>query len=247
MKPIDQLPMVDGFRMRGMQITRIETFTDAAFAFAVTLLVVSIDAIPSTYDDLVLAFKGIPAFAVSFTLLFLFWYAHHDWSRRYGLDDIITIALSGLLVFLVMIYVYPLKMMSNGMVAFLSGISGDESASLAITSASELQGLFLIYGIGYVAMSATVFGCYAHALRMREQLQLNELELFDTRAKLREWMTMACVGLISCMLAVVIPHDHPITYYGVPGWAYMTLAVVMPLHGWRTDRERRKFLNSSAG
>jgi len=32
-----------GFRLRGLQMTRIETFTDAAFAFALILLVVSLD------------------------------------------------------------------------------------------------------------------------------------------------------------------------------------------------------------
>lgn len=32
-----------GFRLRGLDMTRIETFTDAAFAFALTLLVISID------------------------------------------------------------------------------------------------------------------------------------------------------------------------------------------------------------
>ena len=97
---LDQLPNVGGFRLRGTQMTRIETFTDAAFAFAVTLLVVSIDAIPSSYNDLVLALQGVPAFAISFALLFMFWHAHHDWSRRYGLNDFLTVVLSGVLVFL---------------------------------------------------------------------------------------------------------------------------------------------------
>ncbi len=38
-----ELPTENGFRQRGMQMTRLETFTDAAFAFAVTLLVISVD------------------------------------------------------------------------------------------------------------------------------------------------------------------------------------------------------------
>jgi hypothetical protein len=31
---LDQCPVKNGFRLRGMGMTRIETFTDAAFAFA---------------------------------------------------------------------------------------------------------------------------------------------------------------------------------------------------------------------
>ncbi|MEE4295112.1 MAG: TMEM175 family protein [Wenzhouxiangella sp.] len=56
---------------RGREMTRLETFTDAAFAFAVTLLAVSIDEIPNDYESLLLALKGTPAFAASFALLLL--------------------------------------------------------------------------------------------------------------------------------------------------------------------------------
>jgi uncharacterized membrane protein len=77
--------VVDGFRQRGEEMTRLETFTDAAFAFAVTLLVVGGgDAIPTNFDELILAMKQVPAFAASFANIMLFWYAHHVWSRRPG-------------------------------------------------------------------------------------------------------------------------------------------------------------------
>src|SRR3546814_7073413 len=46
--------MADGFVHRGRQVTRLETFVDAAFAFAVTLLVISIDEIPDSRAALVL-------------------------------------------------------------------------------------------------------------------------------------------------------------------------------------------------
>ena len=105
--------VIDGFKMRGLDMTRIEVFTDAAFAFAVTPLVVSIDQIPSSYEELMAVVKGIPAFGVSFAILFMFWFAHHGWSQRYGLDDTATIWLSAVLVFIVMVYVYPLKMVAN--------------------------------------------------------------------------------------------------------------------------------------
>lgn len=49
-----------GFRLRGQEMTRTETFTDAAFAFAVTLLVISVDAVLSTYHEMVSALGGIP-------------------------------------------------------------------------------------------------------------------------------------------------------------------------------------------
>ena len=43
---VDRCPVENDFRLRGLEMTRIEVFVDAAFAFAVTLLVISFDAIP---------------------------------------------------------------------------------------------------------------------------------------------------------------------------------------------------------
>ncbi len=89
------LPKKNGFRQRGSEMTRLETFTDAAFAFAVTMLVVGGgDAIPTSFEEMILALKQVPAFAASFSNIMLFWYAHHRWSRRYGLEDAVSVTLS---------------------------------------------------------------------------------------------------------------------------------------------------------
>ena len=43
----------DGFHLRGEAMTRTEVFVDAAFAFAVTMLVISIDQIPQSVPELI--------------------------------------------------------------------------------------------------------------------------------------------------------------------------------------------------
>ena len=78
-----------GFRLRGLQMTRVETFTDAAFAFALTLLVISLQP-PTSFNDLLTALRGVPPFLLSASMLMMFWWGHHQWSRRYGLDDMWT-------------------------------------------------------------------------------------------------------------------------------------------------------------
>jgi uncharacterized membrane protein len=48
-------------------MTRLETFTDAAFAFAVTLLVAGGgDSVPMNFGEMTAGLKQIPAFAASF-------------------------------------------------------------------------------------------------------------------------------------------------------------------------------------
>ncbi len=72
-KQLQKLPVEDGFRLRGMDMTRLETFIDAAFAFATTMLVISIGQIPGNYEELILALKQIPACASSFFIIMLYW------------------------------------------------------------------------------------------------------------------------------------------------------------------------------
>lgn len=60
---LEKLPKKQGFRLRGLEMTRLETFIDAAFAFAITILVISIGELPKNYGELVNALKDAPAFA----------------------------------------------------------------------------------------------------------------------------------------------------------------------------------------
>lgn len=40
-RDLDALPRLNGFRLRGLAMTRLEAFVDAAFAFAVRMLVIA--------------------------------------------------------------------------------------------------------------------------------------------------------------------------------------------------------------
>jgi Endosomal/lysosomal potassium channel TMEM175 len=91
---LDSLPRLNGFRLRGMQMTRLETFIDAAFAFAITMLVIAAERIPDDIDALLAAFKNVPAFVASIAVLGISWRGHWLWSRRYGLEDGLSILIS---------------------------------------------------------------------------------------------------------------------------------------------------------
>ena len=91
---LNNCPVESGFRLRGSNMTRIEVFIDAAFAFAVTMLVISFDRIPQTFDEVVVAIKEIPAFTIAVVQLVWIWNAHSNWSARYGLRDAKTVTLS---------------------------------------------------------------------------------------------------------------------------------------------------------
>ncbi|MEM6935771.1 MAG: TMEM175 family protein [Pseudomonadota bacterium] len=226
-----ELPQINGFRQRGMDMTRLETFTDAAFAFALTLLVISFDNIPTSIAELNAALKNIPAFAASFLLIAMFWYAHHKWSRRFGLDDVITVVLSLIFVFVTLVFVFPLRLMAS---AFLSWITqGWVPFELDEASGNVVAYVFVVYGAGFVCMSTMICLLYVHALRVKA-LNLNSLERFIAKAELQAWLILLSSGVLSTLIATLAPPQ----YRAWAGLAYAPLGIIMPIWGyWKSRQE----------
>ncbi len=131
----------ESFRWRGEDVWRVESFSDAVFAFAITFLVVSLE-VPSSFDELLETMRGFFAFAICFALLLLVWYEHYKFSRRYGLRDNLTVHLTAALLFLVLFYVYPLKFLFTLLADQLLGF-GEE-----VIESSQVPLLMMIYGAG---------------------------------------------------------------------------------------------------
>jgi uncharacterized membrane protein len=190
-----------GFRLRGEQVTRLESFSDAVFGFALTLLVVSLD-VPKTFADLIVTMRGFPAFALCFLFLALIWNGHYKYCRRYGLDDGTARFLTCVMLFLVLFYVYPLKFLFNLSITAL--VFGGSVQTVSMTRI-EFSTLLVIYGLGFAAVYAAMTLLYVHAYRLREALKLTELEKFDTRYQIYRLVTLVAVGLIASALACIAP------------------------------------------
>src|ERR1700704_4206441 len=144
---LEALPLWSGFRLRGMQMTRLETFIDAAFAFAISMLVIAPQQIPDNIDALLGAFRNVPAFVTSIIVLGIFWRGHWLWSRRYGLEDGISIFISWAMLVTILIYIYPLKAIFSAMWFLLSG--GRVGHMLGPHSEIEERALFAVFALGF--------------------------------------------------------------------------------------------------
>ncbi len=224
-----------GFRLRGNQVTRLESFSDAVFGFALTLLVVSLD-VPRSFDDLVNTMRGFPAFAICFLLLALIWNAHYKFCRRYGLDDGTARFLTCVMLFLVLFYVYPLKFLFN---LSITGLLFGAGPPVSMTG-PQLSILLMIYGLGFAAVYLAVTLLYLHAWRLRDALELTELERFDTRYLIRRLLTLSGFGVVGAGLAQ-IP--------ALRDWSALVYVLLLPiLRASRVIHRRRraKFLPSSS-
>jgi len=97
---------------RRAETSRLEGFSDAVFAFALTHLVVSLQ-VPNSYDELGRTLRSFVAFAASCAALIWIWYLHRQFFRRFGPGDGPMIVLNSTLLFVVLLYVYPLKFLST--------------------------------------------------------------------------------------------------------------------------------------
>jgi uncharacterized membrane protein len=215
---------------RRHDISRLEAFSDAVFAFALTLLVVSLE-VPTSYDDLMKLMAGFVPFGASFALLIWIWYEHNIFFRKYGLQGPSTAVLNAVLLFVVLFYVYPLKFLFTAAFSFFMPVLG---IHLTITP-PQLGRLFAIYGTGFVVLFLTFALLYAQAYRKRSELGLTTLEAFDARRSVGEHLVSAGVGTFATLIALTAPPPFPV----FSGFSYFLMGPAHLIYGVRTGRHRK--------
>jgi uncharacterized membrane protein len=196
------------------EVSRVEGFSDAVFAFAITLLVVSLE-VPKTYNELLVAIRGFPEFAICFALLFQVWWRHYRFFRTYDLEDNTVIALTAFLLFVVLFYVYPLKFLWSLPFAQLEGRRIPDDV---ITTAQQ-PGLLAIYGAGVTAVFSILALLYRHAYRLREHLGLTPEETLAAKTQIYSNATLAGWGIVSITFAQILGRVAPHAV-GIAGMIY---------------------------
>ncbi|WP_237132743.1 DUF1211 domain-containing protein [Pseudohongiella sp. O18] len=221
------------FQLRGGKVTRLETFVDAAFAFAVTMLVISVDDVPQNYNEFIDALLSAPAFIASFFQVIMFWLGHRAWSQRYGLEDGTALFLSLVLVCCILIVVYPLRVMFAAAFGYFSGGWLPFPFTLGW---EEMRAVFAIYGFGFFVMCMFISALYMHAYRRRDWLNLNAAEVIETRNEIEAWLIPALTGLTGMGIALVAQGEWLL----LAGWVYITMCVSLPLHDRFAARRHSK-------
>jgi uncharacterized membrane protein len=217
---------------RNFEIQRIETFSDGVFAFAVTLLIVSLE-VPKSFEELLTTMRGFFAFGISFLLLVMIWNEQHRFFRNYGLEDMWTITLNGTLLFIVLFYVYPLKFLFTLM--FSDQIYGLHKSPFTINQ-SQVPMLMMIYALGFVAIYGLFLLMYLHAIRNATRLGLTPVEKFDCRSGLYRILIMVVAGFGSFIMALLLNKENA----GYAGFAYFLIGPAIWIFFTRRNRIRRK-------
>ncbi len=203
-------------------INRVEAFSDGVFAFAATLMVVTLDMENTLWLTGAKAGSFI-SFGASFFVLVMLWKVHYNFFRRNSYIDNWIIALNSVLLFVVLYYVFPLKSLINSWMG-LQAINRDELASL-----------FVMYGFGF----AVIFLCYS-LMYLRAYRRTRSVEsAIDLHFYAQHFSIYVQVAILSIILGVLKVGIN----FGAPGFLYGLLGPLCYLHAvWFDKKYRKKIL-----
>jgi len=222
------------FRWRGGDVSRIENLSDVVFAFALTLIVVSLE-VPRNIGELLAVIVQFPVFAVCFTLLIYCWYHNYLFHRRYGLEGLVPMTLNSLLLFFVLFYVYPLKYVFSALYlmiapvrrivaaasnAPLPGFEGGNGSAVMLCFSAGFTGVFILLGL-----------MNQYAWRHRAALELDPQETVVARGAIRGHLLSVAVGVGSLLVAL-----GPESIAPVSGMIYVLLGPIHFVNGYLTGR-----------
>jgi uncharacterized membrane protein len=205
---------------------RIDNFVDSAFAFAVTLLVISSGEPPSNLASLKEALWRVPGFAAGFALVAMFWWTHRSYARVRP-EGAIPLLISLAIVFVVLVYVYPLRLFSEVMVSLSpgAGVTGE-----LIRSFGQMRDLYVIYGAGFTALAVLFLLAFLHAAGAARASG-------DERARRYAgdgagvWVVLTLAGAASIAVALTMPFEVRPWTIALPGMAYAMIPVGIGLLG----------------
>ena len=227
------------FRSRGTEVSRLEGFSDTVFGFAITLLVVSSRTPDSSAELLALRHAVLP-FIASFIVLFIVWRAQFDFFRRYGLEDRRTIRLTGALLMIVLLAVYPVKFLFTFVLDVLPvAVLGGSDTLKTIMPMEHFPRVIMMYAVGFTLVSFVFSRLYAHAASQHAVLGLSELERFDTRVIERRCVGMAIGGMtLMVFSAALMATGGQSAAHRAVWWTRVYLLFIPVLVGVRLVRGR---------
>lgn len=184
-------------------------------------------------------------------LITLVWFEHFKFFIRYGFRSGRIVMLNTILLFLLLFYVYPLKFLTKllvkiyyGLISPFFGVNTTVGMEInTMITPPEMNRLMVIYGLGAASLFIILMLMYRYAHKQKDELELNEIEIFDTKASITANLLMGSIPLLSVFLVLVIP--NPIVGSAVSGFSYCLYWPVMAVFSNRSEKRRKEIIKLS--
>lgn len=203
-------------------ISRVEALSDGVFAFAATLLAVSLDN-GETNTALFIDFVSFISFFVSFFVLLLLWKAHYNFFRRTSYMDNMLIGSNAVFLFAVLYFIFPLKSLLFSMFR-----------QFAVTRESLAQ-LFELYGFAIMLLFTSLSLMYYWAYK-KDVENPDRLKLFYYSRHFSIFILISFVSIMLSFLNIGLS-------FGLPGLIYSLLGPLCAGYGIWFKRQMIKKTN----
>jgi len=232
------------FRNRGEIPGRLENFHDAIFALSITLLLISSEP-PTHFSQIKHFVYDLVPFALCIVLIVMTWQGHFIFFYRYGFQKGKILFLDGLFLFIVLFYVYPLKFLTRLIEIPIASLINDQALLIELRGTISIQDigdLMIIYGLGASSVFLVMALMYRYALTQKEEIGLNQIEIFDTKISIQNNILMGSVPLISVLLAIAFRGHWRAGM--ISGFSYFLYFPIMFVFGARAVKNRKKLLET---
>ncbi|WP_297511210.1 TMEM175 family protein [uncultured Caulobacter sp.] len=213
--------MIEGHNPELEAAKRLDAFVDAAFAFSVTLLIIAGAEPTVSIEALWRALGRIPASLGAFVLIVMFWMAYREYGRLVPRRDTVSTLNALAIVFTVMVYVFPLRMLVQAGFIWLS--RGWLPGEPIVRTLGDLSALFRVYGVGFAVLAGLFATLYFRALRHAERFGVAPESHRSIRISIEVWTISSIAGLLSAALTFT-----PAASWA-PGFAYWLIPVAITL------------------
>ena len=187
--------------------SRMVGLSDGVFALAIAILLIASN-VPTNFDELLTFIYDVPIFGVCIIFIYWIWNEQNRVFQYYNLFDGKMNLLNMLLLFFVLIYVYPLKFLMKWIFTFFSSFSRgtvreDYEKLTAMIPMEKLPLLMVIYSIGFICIFSCIYLMHRHGLSRQQELQLSPLQLLTSNLSKNQLFYTVIVGILSFLCAVV--------------------------------------------
>ena len=168
----------------------------------------------------------------AFALIVMFWLGHRTFGRLVPVRDGLSVVLSLAIVFMALIYVFPLRMLTDAAAHFLSG--GLLPGGGQIGTYEDLAGVYTVYGLGFALLGGLYFTLYKHAVKKADVLGVAPADREAAASWSGVWAVITLSGVVSALIAQLFPLR---LFPGLPGFAYWLIpAGIFGLNALRARR-----------
>src|SRR5262249_11764304 len=113
-------------------------------------------------------------------------------------------------------------------------------------AAVQINGMMVLYALGFTAIFFLVAALYWNAWRQRDLLALNGVERLLTVSSIVDALGVAAVGLIACLAALVIPTSW-VLYSAILYFLILPWKALNSLYFGRKARHLRSLIHAQPG